>query len=96
MFQLKLEQKIKCEVFKQIQGIISLTKGVQGRRQRGAGGRLSPNIPVGGASLPLPNKIGAMMTECVLLLLHALDAFRNALLLYTRSLGSRPSPRAFT
>ena len=49
------------------------------------GGNRPPNIPVGRASPPPfpPNKIGAMMTECVL---HALDVFQNGLLLhvYTR------------
>ena len=54
----------------------------QGRRQRGGrGGDRPPNIPVGGARPP--NKIRAMTTECVLLL-HALDAFQNALYTTTR------------
>ena len=48
----------------------------------GQGGDRPPNIPVGGASPP-PNKIGAMTTECVLLL-HALDTFQNALYTTTR------------
>ena len=45
---------------------------LQGRRQRGGRGGDRP-----------PNKIGAMTTECVLLL-HALDAFQNALYTTTR------------
>ena len=55
------------------------TLGVQGRRQKGGRGVIAPpNIPIGGPG-PL-NKIGA--TECMLLLLHPLDGFQNALLLY--------------
>ena len=70
----------------------------QGRRQRGGGrgGDRPPNIPVGGASPP--NKIGAMTTECVLLL-HALDAFQNALYattrIYTRADYSSSSPSLY-
>ena len=49
-------------------------------RGSGRGGQGALKFPVGGPCFP--NKIGAMTTECVLLLLHALalDAFRNTLL----------------
>ena len=58
---------------------IMLTRG--GGRGGAGGGDRPPNIPVGGPRPP--NKIGAMTTECVLLL-HALDAFQNVLYTTTR------------
>ena len=62
----------------------------------GRGGDSPPNIPVGGPRPP--NKIGAMTTECVLLL-HALDAFQNALYtttrIYTRADYSSSSPSLY-
>ena len=54
------------------QSVLVLYNYWQGRRQRGGRGGDRP-----------PNKIGAMTTECVLLL-HALDAFQNALYTTTR------------
>ena len=55
----------------------------------GAGGAIAPQYSSrGGLAPPPPNKIGAMTTECVLLL-HALDAFQNVLYttthIYTRA-----------
>ena len=69
----------------------------RGGGRGGAGGAIAPpNIPVGGPCPP--NKIGAMTTECVLLL-HALDAFQNALYtttrIYTRADYSSSSPSLY-
>ena len=46
---------------------------IQGSGRGGQGGHCLPQY-----YSRAPNKIGAMMTECVLLLQNAFDAFRNA------------------
>ena len=55
-----------------------------GAAAEGARGRTPRQYSSRGVLAPPPHKIGVMTTECVLLLLHALDAFRSALLLCTR------------